>query len=74
MMTRLASLPAFLLATPALAHPGHATGGLAREFLHWFTEADHLAIMALTALGIAFLASPSLRLRARGAFSRLTRR
>jgi hydrogenase/urease accessory protein HupE len=73
-MKRLAILPALLLATPALAHPGHATGGLAAEFWHWFTEPDHLAIMAVTALAIIVLATPSLRLKAREAFSRLTRR
>ncbi len=36
-------------ATPALAHPGdHATSGL----VHFLTEPDHLALMAL-ALGVA---------------------
>jgi hydrogenase/urease accessory protein HupE len=73
-MKRLAYLPALLLATPALSHPGHATGGIFAEFGHWFTEPDHLAIMAVTALAIIVLATPSLRLKAREAFSRLTRR
>ncbi len=73
-MTRLAFFPALLIATPALAHPGHAEGGLAHEFFHWFTEADHLAIMAVTALAIAFLASPALRLKAREVVSRIVRR
>jgi hydrogenase/urease accessory protein HupE len=73
-MKRLASLPVLLLATPALAHPGHATGGLLAELGHWFTEPDHLALMALTALAIIMLASPPLRAKARAALSRLTRR
>jgi hydrogenase/urease accessory protein HupE len=73
-MNRLACLPALLIATPALAHPGHAEGGLAHEFFHWFTEPDHLALMALTAVAIIMLASPPLRAKARAALSRLTRR
>jgi hydrogenase/urease accessory protein HupE len=73
-MKRLVLLAALLLATPALAHPGHATGGMFAEFGHWFTEPDHLAIMAVTALAIILLATPSLRLKARDALSRLTRR
>jgi hydrogenase/urease accessory protein HupE len=73
-MKHLAFFTPLLFATPALAHPGHTDGGLIAEFAHWFSEPDHLAIMALTALAILFLASPGLRLKAGAFFSRLTRR
>ena len=47
-------LTAVLLVTasPALAHPGdHGTSGLA----HLLTEPDHLAILALAGLVVAFV-------------------
>jgi hydrogenase/urease accessory protein HupE len=72
---RLIALAAALLAvTPALAHPGHAQGGLIAEFGHWFSEPDHLALMALLTLGVALLASPTLRMVARSVIARITRR
>ena len=40
------------IATPALAHPGdHAATGL----VHLLTEPDHLAILALAGLVVAFV-------------------
>lgn len=42
----------FAIATPALAHPGdHSTTGL----VHLLTEPDHLAILALAGLVVAFV-------------------
>jgi hydrogenase/urease accessory protein HupE len=40
------------MASPVWAHPGdHGTSGLA----HFLTEPDHLAILALTGLVVAFV-------------------
>jgi len=58
MSRRFASLVAFLtlVATPALAHPGHGLAGMGQAsaftagFLHPFTGLDHL--LAMTAVGL----------------------
>jgi len=39
-----------LVATPALAHPGHETGGLAHGFLHPLGGPDH--VLAMVAVGL----------------------
>lgn len=39
-----------LVATPALAHPGHETGGLAQGFLHPLGGLDH--VLAMVAVGL----------------------
>jgi hydrogenase/urease accessory protein HupE len=74
MIANRLALPLVLAATPALAHPGHAQGGLIAEFGHWFGEPDHLALMALLTLGIACLGARTLRMRARTIVARITRR
>ena len=44
-MNKLIAIPALLVATPVLAHPGH---GLS-EFAHGFIHGEHLLILALAA-------------------------
>lgn len=53
MKTLLKSALALTVAAPAFAHDGHEA---AREIgvLHWLTEADHLAVMAVS-LAVAVL-------------------
>jgi urease accessory protein len=47
---RLSALPLLLLATPALAHPGHGGATLAAGLLHPFSGLDHM--LAMTAVGL----------------------
>jgi urease accessory protein len=48
-MTRFLALAFLLIATPALAHPGHG-GGLAAGFSHPMTGLDH--VLAMVAVGL----------------------
>jgi urease accessory protein len=57
----LGALPgSLLLATPALAHPGHGTTGIVAGFIHPFTGIDHLLAMVMVGLwsGLAFRRAP----------------
>jgi urease accessory protein len=49
-MKRLAFLPALLLSTPALAHPGHGAEGFAAGLAHPLMGLDH--VLAMVAVGL----------------------
>lgn len=52
----LAGLSTFVLAGPALAHPGHGADGFIASVTHNFTQADHLAgIVAAGVLAVAVI-------------------
>ena len=56
-----ALLPLLLVATPALAHPGHGIGdGFAGGFAHPFLGLDHVAAMVAVGLWGAFLGAPAI--------------
>jgi urease accessory protein len=59
---RLAALlPLLLVATPALAHPGHGIGdGFAGGFSHPFLGLDHVAAMVAVGMWGAFLRAPAI--------------
>ena len=51
LLARAAIMPlALVIATPALAHPGHETGGLTHGFLHPLGGLDH--VLAMVAVGL----------------------
>jgi urease accessory protein len=54
-------LPLLLVASPALAHPGHGIGdGFAGGFSHPFLGLDHVAAMVAVGLWGAFLRAPAI--------------
>jgi hydrogenase/urease accessory protein HupE len=51
--------PVFALAmsaAPAFAHPGDHAFSITQSFLHLLTEPDHLAMLAVAAVGVAVVA------------------
>ena len=56
---------ALLLASPAVAHPGHGLGGGSYHWLHYLTDPIHVAPFALAALALLFAVRARRRARAR---------